>query len=151
MPSVAPQQQRLLTDDALAEAVLACQRELSRFVHRLYEPRSSLGLSQLRTLGELQRCGAVRITELADLLQISLPAMTQGIDRLEAHGWVLRTAAERDRRGVDVAITAAGQAAYQDACAGVIRALGERLDRLDDEERAAIARALPALERLVRG
>lgn len=137
-------------ESALAEALLAFRRELHRFIRRLYVPPSSLSLDQLRLLGELHRRGPLRVGELADLEQVSLPTMTQGIDRLVSHGWVARTTGRQDRRSVDVAITDGGRTAYQTAHAEVIRRMVERLDRLSDQDREAIARALPALEQLVR-
>ncbi|MCL4545146.1 MAG: MarR family transcriptional regulator [Chloroflexi bacterium] len=140
--------------EALTEALLTCQRDFPRFVQQLacqYAAPTALSLVQLRLLSELCRRGPLHVSVLADELQVSLPTMTQSINRLEARGWVRRRRAQSDRRSVDVVISTAGQAIYQAAHREVIRHLDERLGRLSTEECEAIARALPALERLVRG
>ena len=146
MPDVAVPGSAEIT--ALAEGLLALQRELPRFVRRLYEPRLSLGLAQLRVLSELHRHGSLHVGELAEVLQVRLPTMTQSLDRLEEQGWVRRCAGTADRRNVAVALTEDGAAVYAAAHAEVIARLGERLAKLNDEDRAALAAALPVVERL---
>jgi len=133
---------------ALAEALLTIQRELPRFVHRLYVPRPSLGLAQLRVLGELRRHGPLHVGELAEVLQVRLPTMTQSLDRLEAQGWVRRSTSTTDRRNIIIHLTTAGERAHERAHAEVIEQLRRRLATLSADDRAALGSVLPALERL---
>jgi DNA-binding MarR family transcriptional regulator len=75
--------------------------------------------------------------------------MTGLIGRLEADGLVRKTADPADARAVRVELTAHGReqlAAVRAERASVLQA---RLDQLDDDARAALAAALPALDRLI--
>jgi DNA-binding MarR family transcriptional regulator len=100
-------------------------------------------------LARLTRDGPQRLTDLAAGEGLSQPGMTQLIGRLERDGLVRRTASTADRRGVLVAVTGAGRALVERRRAERAAALHELLGRLDAEDQAAIAGALPALARLV--
>lgn len=134
--------------EALAEAVLTIQRELPRAVRQLYQPPPSLGLAQVRVLGELRRHGPLHVSVLAEVLQVRLPTMTQSLDRLEQRGWARRSVGATDRRHIVVELTAEGERVYAAAHAAVIARLTERLALLDDAERATLAAVLPIVERL---
>jgi DNA-binding MarR family transcriptional regulator len=75
--------------------------------------------------------------------------MTQLITRMEREGLVRRTANRDDRRGVLVEATDTGLDLLRCRRAERADALQRMLDRLDPQEQAAIATALPALARLV--
>jgi DNA-binding MarR family transcriptional regulator len=51
------------------------------------------------------------LTELATMRGVSLPTMSNSIGALAQHGWVRRSASEKDRRAVLVEVTSAGRAA----------------------------------------
>lgn len=51
------------------------------------------------------------LTELANMRGVSLPTMSNSIAALVQHGWVRRSAAEKDRRTVIVEVTSSGRAA----------------------------------------
>jgi DNA-binding MarR family transcriptional regulator len=75
--------------------------------------------------------------------------MTQLVTRMEREGLVRRTANSDDRRAVLVEATDAGLDLLRRRRAERADALQHMLDRLDPQDRAAIAAALPALARLV--
>jgi DNA-binding MarR family transcriptional regulator len=100
-------------------------------------------------LNRLGRHGPHRLTELAQAQGVSQPGMTQLVTRMEREGLVRRTANSGDRRGVVVEVTAAGLDLLERRRAERADALQHLLDRLDPQDRAAIADALPALARLV--
>jgi DNA-binding MarR family transcriptional regulator len=93
--------------------------------------------------------GAVRPPgELADELGLSRPAVSNLLKTMEAAGLVSRHVAESNRRYVDVkasprAIRRLGR--FDRASA---RRLGEAIETLTEDEREALAAALPALERV---
>jgi DNA-binding MarR family transcriptional regulator len=91
----------------------------------------------------------VRLTELAHAQGVSQPGMTQLVTRMEREGLVRRTANSDDRRGVLVEATDAGLDLLRRRRAERADALQHLLDRLDPQDQAAIAAALPALARLV--
>jgi len=121
-------------------------------VTRLFRQLATAGelsLTAAMVLARLTRDGPQRLTDLAAGEGLSQPGMTQLIGRLERDGLVRRTASTADRRGVLVAITGAGRALVERRRAERAAALHELLGRLDADDQAAIAGALPALARLV--
>jgi DNA-binding MarR family transcriptional regulator len=75
--------------------------------------------------------------------------MSQLVGRLEQDGLVARAVDGDDRRAVLVAISDPGRAVIGVRRAQRAAIFDEALGRLDDGDRAAIAAALPALDRLV--
>ncbi|MEW2329673.1 MarR family transcriptional regulator [Micromonospora chersina] len=100
-------------------------------------------------LNRLGRYGPHRLTELAHAQGVSQPGMTQLVTRMEREGLVRRTANSDDRRAVLVEATDAGLDLVRRRRAERADALQRLLDRLDPQDQAAIAAALPALARLV--
>jgi DNA-binding MarR family transcriptional regulator len=105
---------------------------------------SRTGASVLNTL----RDGPRRITELAAAQNVAQPTMTVAVQRLEARGLVVRERADDDRRATNVVITDAGRAKLAGRHAARAAALQARLAALDDDARAALEAALPALSTL---
>jgi len=89
------------------------------------------------------------VTDLAAAELVSQPTMTVLINRLEQDGLVRKTRDAEDARAVLVEITEVGRAQLSEVRAGRAAVLQTRLDRLDDEARAALAAALPALDQLL--
>jgi DNA-binding MarR family transcriptional regulator len=112
-------------------------------------PRGGLSLVAASTLATLERRGPSRITELADARSVTQPAMTGLVSRLVAQALVVRSADPDDRRGVLVALTAEGSALLAARRRERAQALAALLEDLDTADRAALAAALPALNRLV--
>ncbi|MFC5262732.1 MarR family winged helix-turn-helix transcriptional regulator [Kribbella qitaiheensis] len=100
-------------------------------------------------LNRLGRDGPLGLTELAHAQRASQPGMTQLVTRMEREGLVRRTANSDDRRAVLVEATDAGLDLVRRRRAERAAALQRLLDRLDPQDQAAIAAALPALDRLV--
>jgi DNA-binding MarR family transcriptional regulator len=103
----------------------------------------------LLTLRRLDAEGPHRITDLAAAELVAQPTMTVLVNRLEADGLVCRTRDAADARAVRVEITDAGRQQLHATRAARAAVLQARLDRLDDEARAALAAALPALDQLL--
>ena len=122
--------------------------QLSRLVRRL-ATAGDLSLTAATVLSRLTREGPQRLTELAIGEGVSQPGMTQLVGRLERDGLVRRSVSDQDRRGVLVAVTDAGRALVDRRRGERSAALQEMLGRLGPADRAAIADALPALDRLV--
>jgi DNA-binding MarR family transcriptional regulator len=89
--------------DALAQLSFAVQGALGRIAAAHH-----LSIVQVRLLGIL-RDRSPTIKELAAFLQLDKSSVTGLIDRAQERGLVTRTASTRDRRSVQVALTAAGQ------------------------------------------
>jgi len=79
---------------------------------------------------------------------VTQPAMTQLVSRLERGGLAQRRADPQDGRVVLVEITDRGREVMQRRREARTQRLNDLLATLTDDERAAIAAALPALHRL---
>jgi DNA-binding MarR family transcriptional regulator len=120
---------------------------LERVIAWLRQSREPAGLSAsgLSALSRLDAMGSLRITELAELEQLTQPGMTTLINRLEGAGLATREADLADRRAVLVRITPTGVDRVRqnrEARAGRLLA---RITQLSDDQQAALAAALPAL------
>jgi DNA-binding MarR family transcriptional regulator len=131
------------------EATLVTVLEQVTRVIRQLATAGDLSLTAAMVLARLVREGPLRLTELAVSEGLSQPGMTQLVTRMERDGLVRRTASAADRRGVLVAVTDAGRDLIGSRRAERAAALHRLMGRLDAEDQAAIAAALPALARLV--
>ncbi len=95
--------------DQLAELL---RPALLRVARRLRQEASKAGLSALDVLllVEIKRQPGVGVSDLADAEQMSRPAMSTHIKRLEAAGWITRADSGTDGRRSGLAITASGEA-----------------------------------------
>ncbi len=111
--------------------------------------RSRSGVAALLTLRRLDDQGPLRITDLAAAELVAQPTMTGIVRRLEQDGFVARTPDPLDARAARIALTDAGRAELGSVRAARAAVLQERLDRLDDDARAALAAALDPLDQLL--
>ena len=108
-----------------------------------------VSLTALSTLATLVRTGPRRLTDLAVCEGVTQPSMTAVVTQLEDLGFAERRRAPGDGRVVLVTITRVGtQYLRSMRCAGasVFTAL---IDKLGEEEVAALRAALPALRHLL--
>jgi DNA-binding MarR family transcriptional regulator len=111
--------------------------------------QKGVSLAQARTLNTLEREGARPLSELAALEQVSQPAMSNLVARMEVKGHVRRSSDAADGRVVIVSITGAGRAALNGLLQHRADLLADHLSELSENELAALESALPALGRLV--
>jgi len=103
---------------------------------------------QASALAMIERLGAPALNELAAAEQVRPPSMTRLVDALEADGLVARRVDAADRRCQRVSLTPAGKKALAAIRGRKAAFLEARLSRLSAEDRDAVGRALPVLERL---
>ena len=104
-----------------------------------------LSYAQFSILNHFVRLGGERsLVELARTFQVTKPAMTKLVRKLEEGGFVTVRANPRDSRGKQVAITGRGLAARQSAVAALAPVLEELRTAFGDE---AFAEAEPFLAR----
>ena len=108
-----------------------------------------LSFTTLSVLHTLAHDGPLRLSELTASEQVSQPAITQIVTKLEQDGFVERRPDPSDGRATLVHITANGAAIVDGRQAERIAILTDLATRLTPAERTAIATALPALSRLV--
>ena len=90
-----------------------------------------------------------RANRLAEKAAMSRPSLTGLLDGLEARGWVQRVNVEGDRRGVQLEVTLAGEAALREAEKAMTAEL-QRVLRSSPDDRTTIIDGLDALERTIR-
>jgi DNA-binding MarR family transcriptional regulator len=108
-----------------------------------------VSLTGASTLATLERTGPRRLTDLAVSEGVTQPSMTALVTQLEDLGFAERRRDPGDGRVVLVAITPAGKhylRSSRRAGASVFTAL---IDKLAEEDVAALGAALPALLRLL--
>lgn len=104
----------------------------------------NLTMPQLKVLMLLGHHGSAAVSWLASRMDVSPPNVTGILDRLEQHGWVLRTNDTRDRRVVRVVLAAAGQQLLQDLHRTGSDEVREILAQMKPDDCEALRRGLAA-------
>jgi DNA-binding MarR family transcriptional regulator len=117
-------------------------------VLRRLNPPQEVSLTAASTLRRLEQSGPHRISDLATTEDVTQPAMTQLVSRLERDGLARRCPDPADGRVVLVRITDGGCELLRRRREVRAEKLFDLMVRLDPAEREAIMAALPALDRL---
>jgi DNA-binding MarR family transcriptional regulator len=140
---------------ALARDMLAVVGYLMRastpdFFRALSE--HELSLTQVKMLNQLDEPEReMPLTEVAETLSLSLPAVSRAIDALQRRGYVERREDERDRRVKRVRITPAGRRVLEGLMELRLNMLQRFTSTMSEQERAALSAALaPLLDRVGR-
>ena len=112
-------------------------------------PRHDLSRAAAGVLSVLDRLGPQRITALAEREAVSQPSLTGLVQRLEAAGYLERSADPEDGRASLVSVTPAGVGALQARRAAHDQMIEHRLAELSEEDLRALAGAVPALQHLI--
>jgi DNA-binding MarR family transcriptional regulator len=131
---------------ALAQDFREALRHGVYLVRRL-DAEGELSAAQLSTLKMLLGDG-VRVGEIARNLGVRVPSATEQIIKLEKAGLVRRDPDPDDSRAVRVVLTAEGRAAVDSANERRNAVMAKILVTLSDNERQALAAALPVIEKI---
>ncbi len=104
--------------------------------------------SMLSALSAVERHGPVSLGDLAALERVSPPSMTRIVGHLEDRRLVTREVDAADRRVTRLRVAPAGTRTLAAVRTRKNAYLAQRLRLLSAEDRAALAAALPVLERL---
>jgi DNA-binding MarR family transcriptional regulator len=127
-------------DDELTSAVTALAFA-SRTLERALE---QMTLPQYRVLTLITN-SPERASRIAERADVTRPSLTGLLDGLVAKGWVARSDVDGDRRGVSLAITPAGAAAYAKARTSMGDAIQELLGHADGKTARRALDGLTAL------
>lgn len=135
------------------ELASALRVSTMRLARRLRAERSDDGLSltQMATLGTLDRHGPLTPRELAEHEKVRPPSMTRILASLEERGLIDRTPHESDGRQHRVSLTAGARELIREDRRRREAWLACRLDELTATERDLLRAALPLVDRLTRG
>jgi DNA-binding MarR family transcriptional regulator len=136
------------TDAGLAAELRVGVMRLRRRLALERHPENDLSLGQMAVLGLLLRRGEMTIGQLARLERVQPPSMTRTVSCLEELGHVVRGPHETDGRVVVVALTERGREVVLADRSRRDAWLAVQLAHLTPDERAALRRAAPILDRL---
>lgn len=137
------------TPAALAGAVNQLMRDMVLLLRRA-SSEQPVTAPQLSVLGSLIS-GSRRMSELSAEHGVRMPTMTAQVNRLERDGLAVRGRDATDARVVTVALTDAGREALAAGRTHRLDFVAERLAGLSPDDREAIAAAVPALSRMIKG
>lgn len=135
-----------------AELASVLRVAVMRLARRLRSEREddSLTLNQLSAIGTLAGHGRMTLGDLAAAEKVQPPSMTRIVTNLEERGLVLREPDAGDRRLVLVRLTDAGAELLAANRRRRDAWLNKQLRGLAPDEREALRRAAPVLEKLAR-
>ena len=131
----------------LASALRLVVARLARRLRQQAEP--GVSPSMLSALASIERHGRMTLSDLASHERVQPPTVTATLARLESAGMVARETDLDDRRVSWVSLTPEGRRLVEANRSRKTEFLAKRLSRLEDDEREALARALPILEHLM--
>jgi DNA-binding MarR family transcriptional regulator len=138
-----------------ADATELAERLHSSAIHLLRRLRreddaSGLPAPQLSALSVIVFGGPITLGALATAEQVRPPTISKLVAALEQAGLVEREIDETDRRVIRVRATSRGTRLLQEGRTRRVASLAAALVSLSSSDRAALARALPVLEKVVR-
>jgi DNA-binding MarR family transcriptional regulator len=148
---------QLLADATDSAPALQCGRDLLdvvpgvlRVIRTVMRGNRAAGLSvpQFRTLCFLSTYGGASLSDVADHLDLSLPAMSRMVNGLVVRGYVMRRVDSGDRRHVSLSLSAKGKAAMGSTRKAAVPQLAAELEKLSPEQRQTICQAMDALREL---
>lgn len=141
--------QRQAPDGAPAIDVTRLRVAIARLSRRLRKHElAGLTPTQLSVLSSVERQGPLRLGDLAAAERIAPSTLTRLVSALEERGYVERCAVVGDARAFTLVITLSGHEALERVRQENTVRLADSLLTLTQDQRVALAAALPALERL---
>jgi DNA-binding MarR family transcriptional regulator len=132
-------------EDETVDAVLTASRAMIALaVRSLSGLDEDITLAQYRTLVVLASRGPQKLTDLADVLEVTPPTAGRMCDRLEPRGLIARDREETDRRIVRVSLTAAGRRVVDEATRHRRAYIAEVLSGIPAGQQGEIGAALRA-------
>ena len=136
------------TAELASELRVAVMRLARRL--RTERPDTGLSLTQIATLGTIDRHGSLTPREIAEHERVQPPSMTRVLAGLEQLGLIVRTPHDRDGRQHLVSLTKAAQELLREDKRRREAWLAQRLAELTVEERELLAAAAPIIDRITR-
>jgi DNA-binding MarR family transcriptional regulator len=139
-----------LTTDFSLELANDLRPVLLRIARQLRKETEQFGVTsrQVTLLVLVERNPRLTLRALAELEDISPPALSGQVDRLEGAGLLVRVRSDADRRRVGLELTAEGTRLVRSVRERRTAWLAERLDTLAPKEQRALEDAVGALRTL---
>ncbi|NUP58443.1 MAG: MarR family transcriptional regulator [Pseudarthrobacter sp.] len=140
----------MMKDPELQELASGFREALRQSVYlvRRLDAEGELSAAQLSTLKMLLGDGQ-RVGEIARNLGVRVPSATEQIIKLERAGLARRESDPADSRAVRVVLTPEGRTAVDSANQRRNQVMAGLLGTLTDQDRAALAAALPVIDKII--
>ena len=119
---------------------------VSREFQKIYKQRYGLTRPEWRTLATLGQFGTVTATAIGEHSSMHKTKVSRAVAELEQRKWLERTVDTEDRRIEHLTLTKTGEKVYGELVPLARAFEAAILDRMSDSEKAAVAKALSALE-----
>lgn len=106
---------------------------------RAVELKMGISLAQLFVLQQLSERPAESLNELAERTATHQSSVSVVVRRLVERGFVSRTPSTTDKRRIEIAVTPAGRTLLAGAPVTVSMQLGDALERMNHDDRGALA------------
>jgi DNA-binding MarR family transcriptional regulator len=121
-----------------------------RLARRLRQrAESGVTPSMLSAMSSIGRLGPIALGDLAAAEQVQPPSLSAIVGRLEQEGLVVREPDPADGRVARVRLSPSGRRLMERSRSRKTAYLARRLESLSPEDREALRRALPVLERIL--
>ena len=91
----------------------------------------------------------IRVSELAEYMHVSVPAVSQMLRGMETRGWIRRAMSEEDRRVCYVVLTDDGRKSLRNAAKRISGKMDYMLERLGPEDTEQLLRLFDRLEEIL--
>jgi DNA-binding MarR family transcriptional regulator len=136
--------------DAFWEAFPPFWQSVRLYIRQAAAEQYGITFEQFHILRHIQK-GQSSVKELAQVKQISRPAISQAVDAIAAKGLVERTPDLQDRRSVRLVLTPEGERLLEGIFSQAHAWMVERFSALTDEELHDLTRGLQALKKVQDG
>ena len=113
--------------------------------------KGKITLPQVLILGFLEKSGEAKMTDLAHFMSVSTAAMTGMIDRIVKYGYASRGSEPKDRRVVNIKITAKGSDIIKKINSQRRQMIIDIFGRVSEIDRADYLRVLSKIEDALSG
>jgi DNA-binding MarR family transcriptional regulator len=124
----------------------------SRLLDEDLQRRANISLTEYAVLAHLSEAttGHLRVSELADLADLSESRVTRLVEDLTKRGFVTKTRNQEDARGIDVEITEAGLSRVRDAYPFHLASVRQRImNQVDPKALSSFGDVMAAIVRAI--
>ncbi|MFV9831300.1 MarR family transcriptional regulator MdtR [Bacillus stercoris] len=123
-------------DQLMSDIQLSLQALFQKIQPEMLESMEKQGVTpaQLFVLASLKKHGSLKISEIAERMEVKPSAVTLMADRLEQKNLIARTHNTKDRRVIDLSLTDEGDRKFEEILAGRKAIMARYLSFLTEDE-----------------